>query len=195
MSLCFEVMLPTFWTPSLAHTDCQTADVNCTPLLDITVEGTPNQLVQIQTVNIASTQSGCRHAIEGGIDSANLVLLSTTVKRCARPPLARTNSSSSACCARALGSLWVVTKRTLISLGKAGEKVGFLLTCWAHFQYGSNTTATWGRVLGLLEIEELVGVDPELVDVAVGGVRRGAHQLDPSPNAENLCGKTNTTRQ
>jgi hypothetical protein len=63
MSLCFEVMLPSF-VGSLATTACQTADVNCTPLLDITVEGTPNRLVQIQTVNIASTQSGCRDAIE-----------------------------------------------------------------------------------------------------------------------------------
>ncbi len=68
--------------PSLWQRPLHTAEVNCTPLSEVTTAGTPNLLTQ--PLRKASTQLGVV-VLANGIASGHLVLRSTMVKRCVWP--------------------------------------------------------------------------------------------------------------
>jgi hypothetical protein len=61
------------------------ADANCTPLSEVTVEGTPNRLTHL--VKKVAAHSSVE-VPQMGTASAHLVLLSTIVKRWEKPPVA-----------------------------------------------------------------------------------------------------------
>ena len=69
--------------PRVEHSSAQTAEVNCTPLSEVRVAGTPNLLTQLLKKAAAQLEV---EVLTSGTASAHLVLLSTMVRRWVQPP-------------------------------------------------------------------------------------------------------------